>query len=226
LSERRPGRPSRLSRAAIVAAAREIVERDGIEALTMRAVATAVGGSPMAIYRHVRDKDELLVLLLDQLAAELPRPPLPSEPRARLEAACRAMRDGLHDHPWIVEVLAAGDLIAPSILWLLEEIVGGFLACGLSRAAAADAYRAVWQFTVGELTIRRGLDAMATLGRPPFVLTVLTSADPADLPALAAVSGEWAAARGRDSYGPGLTALLDGLLARGGAPPKAVTIVE
>jgi AcrR family transcriptional regulator len=58
----------------VVAAARSIVERDGIETLTMREVARELGSSPMATYRHVRDKDELLVLLLDQLAGELPRP--------------------------------------------------------------------------------------------------------------------------------------------------------
>ena len=71
-----------------------------------RAVAQEAGGSTMSIYRHVRDKDELLVLLLDQLARELPAPRLPRDPRARLLAACRAMRDGLAEHPWIVDVLA------------------------------------------------------------------------------------------------------------------------
>ena len=196
-----------------MAEARAIVERDGIEALTMRATAAALGASPMSLYRHVRDKDELLVLLLDQLASELPRPRLPREPRARLRAACRAMRDGLHEHPWIVEVLAAGDLIAPSILWLLEDIVAAFVACGLSPAQAADGYRAVWQFTVGELTVRRGLDRMAALQRPPFVITVLTTVDPDEYPTLAALADQWASARSRDSYEPGLTALLDGLLA-------------
>jgi AcrR family transcriptional regulator len=213
VTARRPGRPARLSQDAVVAAARAIVERDGIDALTMRAVAQEAGGSTMSIYRHVRDKDELLVLLLDQLARELPPPRLPRDPRARLLAACRAMRDGLAEHPWIVDVLAGGDLIAPSILWLMEEIVAGFVACGLSHAQAADAYRAVWQFTVGELMVRRGLDHMAALDRPPFVVEVLTSVDPDELPTLAALAEHWAAARARDSYEPGLTALVDGLLA-------------
>jgi hypothetical protein len=123
------------------------------------------------------------------------------------------MRDGLAEHPWIVDVLAAGDLIAPSILWLVEEIVAGFVACGLSHAQAADAYRAVWQFTVGELIVRRGLDRLATLGRPPYVLEVLTHVDPEELPTLAALAGHWAGARERDSYDIGLRALVDGLLA-------------
>jgi AcrR family transcriptional regulator len=166
----------------------------------------------MSLYRHVRDRDELLVLLLDQLASELPRPRLPRAPRARLERACRALRDSLAAHPWVVEVLAGGDLIAPSILWLVEEIVGGFIALGLSPAQAADGYRAVWQFTMGELMIRRGLDRIAGLNRPPYVLTVLTSVDPDTFPALAAVAPHWASARARDTYDFGFRALLDGLL--------------
>ena len=210
---RRPGRPPRLSRDAIVAAAGRIAAREGADALTMRRVAEELGSSPMAIYRHVGGKDELLVLLLDELARAVPRPELPSEPRERLIAASRAMRDGLAEHPWIVDVLAGGDLIAPSILWLIEEIVAGFVACGLSGEQAADGYRAIWQLTVGDLVVRRGLARVAALGRPPFVLEVLRGVDPAELPALAAVAGQWAGARERDSYEIGLRALVDGLLA-------------
>jgi len=194
----------------VIAAARAIVDRDGIEALTMRHVARELGSSPMAIYRHVRDKDELLVLLLDQLAAELPRPRFSREPRRRLHQACRAMHDGLAANEWVVDVLAQGDLIAPSILWLVEEIVAALVSLGCSESEAADGYRAIWQFTVGELIIRRGLQRTAALGRTPFVVRVLTSVDPEELPTLAALAPHWVPARGRDSYDIGLRALLDG----------------
>ena len=189
-----------------------IIERDGIDALTMRRLADEVGSAPMSVYRHVRDKDELLVLVLDRLAAALPRPRLPREPRARLQAACEAMRDGLAEHPWIIDVLAAGDLIAPSILWLMEEIVAGLVTCGLTPERAAVAYRSVWQFTVGELIVTRGVANLARLGRPPYVIGVLTSVDPALLPTLSTLSPHWAAAREQASYAAGLRALLDGLL--------------
>jgi hypothetical protein len=94
----------------------------------------------------------------------------------------------------------------------VEESVAGFLAAGLSPARAADGYRVIWQFTVGDLVVRRGVQRVAALGRPPFVLGVLQSADPERFPALASVAGEWAGARGRDTYEPGLRALVDGLL--------------
>ena len=214
----RGGRPARLSREQILAAAQAIIEREGIDALTMRRLAGELDSSAMAVYRHVRDKDQLLVLLLDRLAADVRTPRLPREPRRRLIKACRAMHDGLARYPWVVDVLAQGDLIAPSILWLMEEIVAGFVACGLSHAEAAGGYRAVWQFTVGELIVRRGVERVAALGRPPYVLGVLTSVDPEQLPTLAALAPHWASARARDSYDIGLTALIDGLIADAAEP--------
>jgi AcrR family transcriptional regulator len=180
-----------------------------------------LGSSSMAIYRHVRDKDQLLVLLLDRLAADVRRPRLPREPRARLQRACRTLRDGLAEYPWVVDVLAQGDLIAPSILWLMEEIVAGFVACGLSNAQAVDGYRAVWQFSVGELIVRRGLDRVTRQARPPYVLEVLTSVDPRMFPTLAALAPHWASARETDSYDIGLGALLDGLIAPATRPDSA-----
>ena len=184
----------------------------GIDALTMRRVATELDASPMAIYRHVTDKDELLVLLLDRLASELPRPELPSDPRERVLAACRLMRDGLAQYPWIVDVLAQGDLIAPSILWLIEEIVAGLHAYGCSHAQAAAGYRAIWQYTVGSLVVQRGIDEIAKLERSPYVVRVLMSVDPEELPTLAALAPHWAGARERDSYELGLEPLVAGLL--------------
>lgn len=211
---RRPGRPARLSRDAVVSAALQVIDRDGIDALTMRRVARELDSSPMAIYRHVRDKDQLLVLMLDRLAATVAVPRFDPDPRTRVQQVCRAMRDGLARYPWVVDVLAQGDLIAPSILWLLEAIVSGFIACGLTAEQAVEGYRAVWQFTVGELIIRRGLDRTAALGRPPFVLGVLTGVDPREFPTLAAVSDKWRPTRASDSYDVGIGALIDGLIAR------------
>src|ERR1700736_2441389 len=128
---RGPGRPARLSRDAVVAAAEDLLAREGIEAVTMRRLADELESSPMALYRHVRDKDELLLLLIDRRAAELPRPSLPDDPRARLMALFGVLYDGWMRDPWIVEILVKGDLIAPSVLWVIEEILVAFEDAGL-----------------------------------------------------------------------------------------------
>ncbi|HYW24592.1 MAG TPA: TetR/AcrR family transcriptional regulator [Terriglobales bacterium] len=214
---RGPGRPPRLSRDAVVAAAETIVARDGIDALTMRRVARELHSSPMALYRHVRDKDELLVLLLDRLAERLPRPALPVDPRRRLMTLWRLLYDGLDQSPWVVEVLVKGHLMARSVLWVMEEILAAFVAAGLTHDEAAGAYRTAWQLTVGALTIRHGLARTAASGRPRFQLSLLEGVDPATLPNLGAVarSGYWS--RPLDDYDQGMSALLDGLLRQASA---------
>jgi AcrR family transcriptional regulator len=61
-----PGR-RRVDTDAVIAAAVQVVDRDGLDALTIRAVAQACGLSPMGVYRHVRDKDDLLDQMVDSI---------------------------------------------------------------------------------------------------------------------------------------------------------------
>jgi AcrR family transcriptional regulator len=82
-----------------------------VERLTMRRLAKEVGSTPMALYHHVRDKEELLLLLLEDFAAEMPRPDLPADPYERIVATWTAIRDHLSRRPWAVEVLTADDLL-------------------------------------------------------------------------------------------------------------------
>ncbi|QKG23173.1 TetR/AcrR family transcriptional regulator [Actinomadura verrucosospora] len=208
-------RRGRLTRDRIVAAAARIVGREGSAALSMRKVADELGSAPMSIYRHVRDKDELLVLVLDRIVAELPRPDLPDAPRERLLALLTWEHDELAKRPWIAGVLAGGDLMAPAIVWLLEEIYAAWRACGLTLAQAASANRIVWGFLLSDL-LRR---ADAPPGRPPYQDAVPATADPAVHPNLAALAGYWTAPGRRDHFAADLSSLVDALIA---TPPAGV----
>jgi len=212
-SARRVGRPARLSREMVLVAAEGVVASEGAEALTMRRVARELGCSTMALYRHVRDRDELLVLLLDRAAGKLPRPRLPRDPRRRLLALFRFLYEGLDRSPWVVPVLIKGDLMAPSVLWLIEEILAAFVAAGMTPEQAADAYLTVWRFTVGELVIAHATAAQtATLDRRPRQLELLAGVDASRLPTLAALAGYWPKARARKSYRTRVAKIIDGLL--------------
>ncbi|QXJ20441.1 TetR/AcrR family transcriptional regulator [Actinomadura graeca] len=212
--EQRRGRPPRISREEIVGAAGRIVEAEGPGRLTMRRLATEVGSTPMALYHHVRDKEELLVLLLDDYAARMARrPELPDDPRERVVVVASAMRDTLADVPWVVEVLTADDLLAESALWYAEHIVDGLVGCGLTPERAVHGYRAIWYYTAGELLVRAAAGRRrARDDRPTYRERVFAALDPAELPRLAALAGRWAPLTAEDTYLDGLRALVGGLV--------------
>lgn len=207
----RTGRPPKLSRSEIVAAADAVVAAEGATALTMRRVATELGCTPMALYHHVRDKDELLRLLLAEYADSAQWPDLPPDPRERMIVAATAMHDVLAARAWVVEVLAADDLLGVSALWAPEAIIDGAIACGLTPDDAALAYRMIWHYTAGELIIRTRSARRATAGRPTFREQVFAELDPAALPRLAELGPRWVALTTEDTYERGLRALVTGL---------------
>ncbi|MEU6450080.1 TetR/AcrR family transcriptional regulator [Streptomyces sp. NPDC046979] len=209
-----PGRPPRISREEVVGTARRIVDADGVDRLTMRRLATEIGSTPMALYHHVRNKEELLVLLLDDYAARtLHRPELPSEPRERVVVGAAAIHEALAACPWIVEVLTADDLLSTSALWFVEQIVDGLVACGLSPERAVHGYRAIWYYTAGEIVVRTTAARRRTGdGRPTYREQVFDGLDANELPRLAEVAGRWASLTAEDTYLDGLRALVNGLL--------------
>ena len=149
------GRPPRISRAEIVETARRIVDAEGVDRLTMRRLAKEIGSTPMALYHHVRDKEQLLVLLLDDYAARMARrPDLPADPRERVVAAAAAIRETLAACPWIAEVLTADDLMSRSALWFVEQILEGLEESGLSPERAVHAVGAEGAFVGADPRVR------------------------------------------------------------------------
>lgn len=89
----------------VVTAAIELADRGGLDGLSVRSVAKELGISTMSVYTHVPGKDELLLLMLDALYAELPRPPYRGPGwRRRVSAVAERNRQLLRDHPWATEL--------------------------------------------------------------------------------------------------------------------------
>ncbi|SCF96420.1 TetR/AcrR family transcriptional regulator [Streptomyces sp. Ncost-T10-10d] len=208
------GRPPRISLEEVVETASRIVTEEGVNRLTMRRLATEIGSTPMALYHHVRDKEQLLVLLLDDYATRtLRRPELPAHPRERIVAAAAAIHEALAACPWITEVLTADDLMSTSALWFVEQIIDGLVECGLTPAQAVRGYRAIWYYTAGEIMVRAAAARRrADDDRATYRERVFTDLDPGELPRLAQVADRWASLTVEDTYLDGLRALVDGLL--------------
>ncbi|MBA9049418.1 AcrR family transcriptional regulator [Streptomyces phaeogriseichromatogenes] len=188
-----------------------------MERLTMRRPATEIGSTPMALHHHVRNKEELLVLLLDDHAARTPRRTgLPAEPCERIVAAAAAIHRAPADCPWIVEVLTADDLMSASALWFVEQIVDGFIACGLTPERAVHGYRAIWYYTAGEIVVRTAADRRrADDDRPTYREQVFTDLAPGELPRLSGLADAWGPLTAEDTCLDGPRALVEGLTGRG-----------
>ncbi|MEV0674943.1 TetR/AcrR family transcriptional regulator [Actinosynnema sp. NPDC050436] len=209
------GRPPRLSLEAIIAAADRILEAEGSEKLSMRRLAREMDSAPMALYYHVRDKDELLLLVMEAHARRMPRPEFPDDPRERLVEAAVLLYGMLSERPWIVEVLTGDDLIGPSALWVVEVMVGAAVDYGHTPEEAVFVYRAVWFYIVGDLIIRvNSARRRARPGKLVYQDQVIADLEAGTHPRLAEVADRWAEITDRDTHRQGLTALVDGLLPR------------
>jgi AcrR family transcriptional regulator len=214
----RTGRPPTTSRAQILTAARRIIDRDGWEKLTVRRLAAELGVGATTLYHHVRDKEDLLLLLLNEYADQIPQPDLPDEPRERIVAAATAMHDGLAAWPWAAEVLTADGfvgLLGGSALRMVETIVAGAVDEGCTRAQAVDVFRGIWYYTVGEILVRAHSHHRRSGDRRPTPHgRFFGHLDAAQMPRLAAIGDQWPTLAARDTYPDGLRAFVDGLLAR------------
>ncbi|MFG2094389.1 GntR family transcriptional regulator [Streptomyces sp. NPDC048612] len=98
---------SGLSRERVVRAGLRIADAEGLRALSMRRVAAEFGVSSMALYRHVANKDALVVLMADAAFHDIVLPdPAPDGWRARMEAGARLQWQLYQRHPWLAHYLS------------------------------------------------------------------------------------------------------------------------
>jgi AcrR family transcriptional regulator len=123
----RPGRGPRPahSRNEIAAAAIEIADADGLEAVTMRRVAAEVGCGTMTLYRYVPTKDHLLELMIDVVTGETVLPDLPAgDWREGLRTVAAMHRDTLLRHPWLASLQSGRPSFGPNSLRTMEWAAG------------------------------------------------------------------------------------------------------
>ncbi|MGC4950369.1 TetR/AcrR family transcriptional regulator [Streptomyces sp. DT224] len=210
-------RSAPLSQETIVAAGLRILDTEGPQQLSMRRLARELSITPMALYHHVRDRHELLLLLVASRSQERPRPALPEDPRERLLTAAQLLHDVLEEYPFLNEILASPDLLAVSALWVMETLLDAAVECGLTPVEAAQAHQAIWHFTVGVLLIRTtSRQHHAELTRPTQREQVFATLSPADFPRVTSLAGRWSALTSRDTHREALEDIVEGLL--GGRP--------
>jgi AcrR family transcriptional regulator len=140
----RPGRerPARrtLSREAIADAAMAILEREGLDALTMRGVAAALGTGPASLYAHVEDKEDLISICVDRAVAEVEMPePDPARWQEQVKAYARSMREVLVRHGNLARATMGMIPTGPGALASVEWLLGLLREAGLPDRVIAYA---------------------------------------------------------------------------------------
>ncbi len=128
-----------LDREQVVRAALLLLDEVGLDALTMRRLAERLGVKAASLYRHVRDKEELLVLLADEICGTIPSTPTGGPWEERLLAMGRSYRRALLAHRDAARVLAATAPFGPRRLRLVEATLSALRSGGLSKRDAASA---------------------------------------------------------------------------------------
>lgn len=144
-----------LSLAKIIERAMEIADKDGIDALSMRKLAGALGTTAMSLYNHVENKDVLLDLMLDQVICEVQTPDIDKPWDAMMRRRAMSMRQALLTHRWAAPLLMSRIAIGEAILRDTDATTGCLVSSGFSYAQADWARNAVdshvYGFTLQEL---------------------------------------------------------------------------
>jgi TetR/AcrR family tetracycline transcriptional repressor len=139
------GRPRQkrrtLDQAQVVRTALALLDEVGLDELTMRRLAERLDVKAASLYRHVRNKEELLALLGDEMSAEIPLPRVDGTWREQLVQSAWNVRQGLLAHRDAARVLASTPPAGPRRLRHIEAMLRTLRAAGLpDRDAARAAY--------------------------------------------------------------------------------------
>lgn len=236
-SSPRRSRPA-LSTDLIVDAAAELADAEGLGAVTMARLGKALGVTSMALYRHVANKDELLVLLADRIG-DVPEFPAGLGWRDGLELWVRAQIDLVLQRPWALDLPLAVAVPGPRRLAWIDRAFAMMADLPLASAEKLRIIGLLAQHVLGEARVQvearreaaararrhQGLpdsvpdtevDPALLAAEDPFAdlaLTLVEHASPDDFPALLAAAGDWGptAADPVEDTAFGIHILLDGV---------------
>ncbi|SHM84486.1 TetR/AcrR family transcriptional regulator [Actinacidiphila paucisporea] len=139
----------------IAEAAVGVADAEGLDAVTMRRLATELGVAPMAAYRYVTGKDELLELMVDFVYAELDLPDGKEGWRAAMRSVALRMREVLLRHSWVTR--ATWCVLTPNQLALTEAVLAALDGLGLDVDTAMAVYSTLTSYVHGAVGSEVGL---------------------------------------------------------------------
>jgi AcrR family transcriptional regulator len=121
-----------LSRERILGTAVALADQGGVESLTMRKIALELGVVPMALYKHVANKDELLDGMVDVVVGEIDPPVVGTDWKSTIRERVLSARRALLRHPWASQVIESRTDPTPTVIEYMDSMIGIFRAGGFS----------------------------------------------------------------------------------------------
>jgi len=150
-------RDGKVTRELVLATALEIIDRDGVDALSMRRLGAALERDPMILYRHAPGKTALLDGIVETVLAQLSVDPAALDWTAQLRVVARDYRALALAHPNVVPLLVTRPLATPlalrprGTLRPLEDLLALLTRAGFSGPDALHIYRAFFGFLNGHV---------------------------------------------------------------------------
>ncbi len=138
-----------LSRRRVLEEAVRFVDREGLEALTMRKLGAELGVEAMSLYNHVPNKSALLDGMVEVLLGELEVPAEDHGWEERIREGYRAFRRLAHEHPNVFPLLVNRPPETMDGVWLVEEFLRTLEEAGFGKETALHAFRALSSYTFG-----------------------------------------------------------------------------
>lgn len=140
-----------LSRDVVLARAVELADASGLEAVSMRNLAQSLGVVPMALYKHVANKDELVDGMVDVVVLEIEPPRSDTGWRDAVRDRILSARRALQRHPWAPRAIETRTGATPVVLDHMNALAGDFLVGGFTADLTHHAMHALgsrmWGFT-------------------------------------------------------------------------------
>lgn len=153
---------------AVLAAATEIADDRGLDAVTFRVLADRLGVSPMAIHRTTGGIEALQHALVSRIVGEVTQSvEWPDDWRDVVETFAHSLRDLLMRHPVVLEAHRRAPLVGPGADDVAHRVVAALRSAGLDEETAAYAYGAVHDFVTGHVAVRLGRGELELFALPP-----------------------------------------------------------
>jgi AcrR family transcriptional regulator len=216
-AQRAPRRTEALSRDVIVQAATEILDAEGEDALTLRALTVRLATGYGAIYHHVADRNDLLAAATDHVIAHIVTDlPADAEPQRALRAVAAGLFDAIVAHPWAGAQLTRVPW-RPALLDLYESLSEQLQALGVPPRALSDSAGVLVNYILGvagqNAANARAL-ASSKMDRSTFLATVAAQwaqLDPARYPSVHKARTQLREHDDREQFLAGIDLILAGI---------------